>query len=214
MTATKPLPANPSLEFERKQAKALENAVNEGDRGALARVRAQNSKIQPPLSRRDAQFVIAREYGFENWTALRDAFIEKSNGRWAADRAQRAIADNDLEQLKVLIAERPELLRWRDRDTDEVLLSATTSYANFPGVDEEDTWNRRECAEVLLDAGALTDPRVVLRIIDTGARKMLELFRNRGVAPENYPSLQQPVTSLQLLTRSTVIDFWILLVHR
>lgn len=103
-----------------------------------------------------------------------------------AQMAVVAIDENDTGSLRNLISQCPEILDWRDTEKEgEVLLQATTSYANFPGFDEEKTWNRPECAEILLDAGALTDPRVALRLMDTGARGMLELFHRKNALPEN-----------------------------
>ena len=52
-----PLPARPSLEQLRKQAKER-----------LAAVRAEN----PSAKLADAQFLIAREHGFESWPTLVD----------------------------------------------------------------------------------------------------------------------------------------------
>lgn len=104
---------------------------------------------------------------------------------WAASQAQQAIAANDVAALARWLAECPKLKTWRDPVTHDVLLNATTSYANFPGAEEEDTWNRRDCAELLLDQGAVVDPSVVLRLIDTGAHGMLALFHRKGALPRN-----------------------------
>ena len=105
----------------------------------------------------------------------------------AARQAREAIEANQVDELRQLISEHPGLLTWRDLESDgKVLLQATTSYANFPGADNEDLWTRRACAELLLDAGALVDPRVPLRLINTGAHGMLELFAARGALPLNF----------------------------
>ncbi|MEM7205939.1 MAG: hypothetical protein AAF628_37135 [Planctomycetota bacterium] len=187
MSESKRLPERPSLEFERKHAKALVRLFNAGETEALTRVHAQLPAHVGPIGLRQAQFVIAREYGFDGWTALRSAFMQRAHGlERAAEQARRAIDANHVQELSRLIAREPRLLTWRDSARDgEVLLAATTSYANFPGAEHEDTWNRRECAELLLDAGATVDPRVVLRIIDTGAHGMLALFERKGVLPAN-----------------------------
>ena len=62
MTASKSLPARPSLESLRKQAKKLARDIGAGDAGAIARVRAQLPNVDLPLTQRNAQLVIAREY--------------------------------------------------------------------------------------------------------------------------------------------------------
>ena len=70
MTATKSLPARPSLESLRKQAKKLTRDVAAGDAGAIARARAQLPRADLPLTHRTAQLVIAREYGCTGWQDL------------------------------------------------------------------------------------------------------------------------------------------------
>jgi hypothetical protein len=73
----KQLPIAPSLEFERKQAKALLRALRNGDVAALERLVATHPKHRSAsaeaiagLRLADAQLVIAREYGFASWPRL------------------------------------------------------------------------------------------------------------------------------------------------
>jgi Clp amino terminal domain, pathogenicity island component len=72
------LPPRPNLEFERKQAKALLASLHRGDPEALARVHAklkQSSETKPDeFQLSDAQFTIAREYGFTSWPRLVEYF--------------------------------------------------------------------------------------------------------------------------------------------
>lgn len=74
----RPLPPRPNLEFERKQAKKLLTALHAGDAEALARVRAklkQSADTRPDeFQLSDAQFAIAREYGFTSWPKLVEYF--------------------------------------------------------------------------------------------------------------------------------------------
>src|SRR5688572_12234462 len=69
------LPARPSLEQLRKQAKELLQRARTGDAPTASRVgavipRFRDSAELATLVLADAQFVIAREAGFENWAAL------------------------------------------------------------------------------------------------------------------------------------------------
>jgi hypothetical protein len=72
------LPPAPSLEYERREAKALLKALRAGDPTALARAvaaldgtAANASPANPsPFKLADAQRVIAREYGFSSWPRL------------------------------------------------------------------------------------------------------------------------------------------------
>ena len=66
----KSLPARPSLESLRKQAKKLARDVAAGDPGAIARARAQLPRVELPLTQRNAQLVIAHEYGYAGWQDL------------------------------------------------------------------------------------------------------------------------------------------------
>src|ERR1044072_795145 len=94
MTASRSLPARPSLESLRKQAKQLSR-----DRSA---------------SLRDAQRALAREYGSPGWKDL-VAEVSKRLGNdidWAAAQAQAAIHDHNLGRLTLLLKEYPALLSW------------------------------------------------------------------------------------------------------
>jgi len=67
MTASRSLPARPSLGSLRKQAKRLARDIAAGDAGAIARARMQVPNVDLPLTQRNAQLVIAREYGYAGW---------------------------------------------------------------------------------------------------------------------------------------------------
>jgi ankyrin repeat protein len=70
------LPAAPSLEQLRKQAKDLLRAHRAGDPDAAARVAAHHPHPDEPLKLAGAQLVIAREHGFASWPRLR-AYVER-----------------------------------------------------------------------------------------------------------------------------------------
>jgi ankyrin repeat protein len=65
------LPAAPTLEQLRKQAKDLLRAHRAGEQVARARIDAYRPGPQHPVKLSDAQLVIAREYGFPSWPRLR-----------------------------------------------------------------------------------------------------------------------------------------------
>ncbi len=65
------LPDKPSLEQLRKQAKELVRDVRADDEAALGRIRRFiNNKSVYDVRLADAQYVIAKEYGFESWPKL------------------------------------------------------------------------------------------------------------------------------------------------
>ena len=158
MTTLMSLPARPSLESLRKQAKKLARHIAGGDAEAIARARTQLPNAELPLSHRDAQLVLAREYGFAGWQELL-AEVHNRLGQgleWAASRAKRIIHDDDVEKLKELLAEHPALLAWHgDRNEGGLLGMATTAFGDADGAEREGWYTRATCAEVLIDAGAL-----------------------------------------------------------
>src|SRR5438445_8051088 len=141
MTTPKSLPPRPSLESLRKQAKKFARDIAAGDDGAIARARVELPNVDLPLTQRNAQLVIAREYGFAGWQDL-TAEVSKRLGNgleWAAAQARRVIHDNDVERLKQLLAEYPALLSWQNSDWKGGLLGiATGSYGDsFDPISEE-----------------------------------------------------------------------------
>ena len=193
----KALPARPSLESLRKQAKKLARDIAAGDADAIARARSHLPKIELPLTQRNAQLVIAREYGFAGWQDL-TADVSKRLGKgleWAATQARRVIHDNDVDRLKQLLTEYPALLAWRGNDSDAdggVLGFATGAYGDAFDPDRERAFTRAACAEVLIDAGAVVLPTVTEGLIRSRARGLLQLFRRKGLLPftlKNFAAL-------------------------
>ena len=132
MTTSK-LPARPSLEFLRKQAKKLAREIEAGHASAITRARAQLPQAELPLSQRDALLVLAREYGFSGWQDLvREVKQRLGRGlEWAVSQARRRIHDNDTEGLRQLLAQCPALLSWKADENDGGLLGmATESYGD------------------------------------------------------------------------------------
>ena len=168
MAAPRSLPPRPSLESLRKEAKKL------------ARDRS--------VSLRAAQLLLAREYGFAGWRDL-TAEVSQRLGKgleWAAVQARRVIHDNDVERLKLLLAEYPALLSWHDDDEDGdggVLGFATGSYGDSFDPNREAHFTRAACAELLIDAGAVVRPSVLEGVLRSRARGLLELFRSKGLLP-------------------------------
>ena len=186
MTASKSLPARPSLESLRKQAKKLARDVAAGEAAAIARARRQLPHVELPLTQRNAQLVIAREYGYAGWQDLTAEVSQRvgSGVEWAAAQARRAIHDNDVERLKLLLAEYPALLSWQGPGSDGGLLGiATSAFGDSFDPDREQTFTRRACAELLIDAGAVVKPSVAEGLIDSRARGLLQLFQQQGLLP-------------------------------
>src|SRR4029079_14012558 len=83
MTARQ-LPERPNLEQLKRQAKDLLHSARARDQAALARFRilpsfahrSNDDLGRGPLALLDAQSVVAREYGFDSWHALRERVEE------------------------------------------------------------------------------------------------------------------------------------------
>ena len=188
MTPSPSLPPHQSFESIRKQAKKLVRQFAAGDSSALARVRAQLPASVPPLSLRDAQLVLAREFGFAGWQDLRAAALrhESKGLERAAAEAERAIHSNSVEHLAQLIREYPALLSWRGRSGDSLLGFATSSFGDSGDPFREQMFTRLECAAFLLDAGAIVDPAIWEGAIRARAGGVLHILSRKGVLP---PSL-------------------------
>lgn len=101
MSAIRPLSAHPSLEHDRKEAKALLKLLHAGDPGALQRasehVARSTQRTTQTWALADAQRIIAREYGLPNWPRL-VAYLADLERHRHAPRHNRV--DQPVEQLE------------------------------------------------------------------------------------------------------------------
>lgn len=103
---TRRLPQRPNLEQLRKQAKDLLDKYRSGDPAAIAEVERFERRPDPQtFALNDAQRVLARAYGYDSWSRLK-AFV---NGA-SIERLAEATRSGDLDQVRKLIAARPELV--------------------------------------------------------------------------------------------------------
>ncbi len=90
MSGFRPLAPRPSLEFDRKAAKALLRSLKAHDPGAVARAREhfQSLDLSNPAGTKlaDAQHIIAREYGFASWPRLVQYYTGVEQQRYAGTR--------------------------------------------------------------------------------------------------------------------------------
>ena len=104
----KELPASPNLEHLKKQAKALLRDFQSKDAKAVKKFTALKLKAAPKLSH--AQQIIAREYGFDSWTKLKnhvDAQAAAMNN--AVRPARKALRDDDPEEFRRVLKQYPVL---------------------------------------------------------------------------------------------------------
>jgi ankyrin repeat protein len=162
------LPSHPNLGQQKKLAKELLQSFASGDREAQARVRAiLPDKQQIVLA--DAQLVVAREYGFGNWTALKQNIEARADDkRPPEERMHDAFRRHDAAAVRTLFEMHPAL---RDRINEPVFAfdsPAIVAYAGDPAM-----------VDVLLHFGA--DPN---RRSDWWAGGFHALYSATGAAAE------------------------------
>ena len=103
------LPAKPSLDHLRRQARDLLRAAQAGDTTAAGRIRA----VADALTLASAQLAVAREYGFASWTRLRDEVTARtaSLARQAEAFCEASIRGGTGRAARMLAAT-PELARY------------------------------------------------------------------------------------------------------
>jgi ankyrin repeat protein len=196
---TKTLPANPNLDYDRKQAKALLKAYQAGDAEATERVRAAHPRLENVLDKTipldefklsDAQLVIAREYGFSSWPKLKhhietvQAGLDKTFEQFA-----EAVQHENVAQVRALLKTTPALAT---RINDPAM--------NFdaPAIVIAASRNNRELVDTLIENGAdvnaksewwagaygtlhNTNPEMVTYLIERGAKVDIHAATMRGM---------------------------------
>jgi ankyrin repeat protein len=147
------LPARPSLEHLRKQAKALLHEYRAGDPAAIARLRTHKPTLPGQPGRdsgalADAQFALAREYGFESWPKLK-RHVEMVTR--PADFYEAKWGRNTWDFLSAVYQGREDQVRARLRE-DPAL--ARAQYAYLEPLHYAVKAGNADMVRLLLDAGA------------------------------------------------------------
>lgn len=137
------LPARPDLDQQKTLAKELLRAFEDGDPEATARVRAALPD-KPRIALADAQFTLAREYGFANWAALA-AYVEsaRDDGTVPVQAMHEAIQRRDASAVRRLFERHGALRRMINEPVFAFNAPAIVAFANDPMM-----------VEVLLEFGA------------------------------------------------------------
>jgi ankyrin repeat protein len=120
-SAVRSIPANPNLEFDRKQAKVLLDAAQRGDADAIRRFNVSHprfgavsdpSLLGKAVGLHDAQLVVAREYGFASWPRWKQ-FVEtrRLDVSQRAAELVKAACSNDVRKARVMLDAEPSLAR-------------------------------------------------------------------------------------------------------
>jgi len=140
------LPPRPSLEQQKKLAKELLRDFRQGNPEAVSRIR-EHLPDKQRLTLADAQFTVAREYGFESWAALK-AHIAAASRQPPRDLQQRlheAFERRDWQTVRHLFGSHPG---FRARIDDPVFPFDTPVLVHFAAAQD------LEAVDVLLELGA------------------------------------------------------------
>ncbi len=145
---TRRLPARPSLEHLRKQARQLLRGVQQGNPEACERLR---SLLPPPLPDEprlaDAQRAIAREYGFPGWGRLKARVEELDRAADPAARLVDAVKAGSATRVRAVLQQSPALAARLNEPLPGFGFGGT---ALLHAVSH----GKLELVDVLLDAGA------------------------------------------------------------
>lgn len=145
----KQLPSRPSLEQYKKQAKDLVKAHQSGDSSAFQRIKEFHPRLgklpdaeirNAHFTLADAQFVIAREHGFESWTKFKQAIGDRSQTKpTPVVQLLQAISHGDVARVEAMLQEDKSLAKVWVYDGEaggETLLHRHCSRWNVPVTEE------------------------------------------------------------------------------
>jgi ankyrin repeat protein len=173
--AIRELPARPNLEHLKNQARTLLRQGLESDESAIARFAAFGiTTTTPKLA--DALHIIAREYGFDTWPALK-LHVDVASGE-PAEALTAAVKANDASLVRDVLVRYPSL---RSR-IDEPL--PNYSFDTPPIIAAVQNGNR-EIIDVLLNAGANVNQRTrwwagSFGVLDCASSGLADYLISRG----------------------------------
>ncbi len=139
------LPARPDLDQQKKLAKELLRAFRGRKREAIARVRAELPD-KKTIVLADAQFVLAREYGFANWRELKERIESLAVERLAPlERFKKAVHDGDAKALRRVL---------QQHDKARAAINDPIFGFNSPALASVSGRGDLELVDVLLEFGA------------------------------------------------------------
>ena len=158
------LPARPSLEQYKKQAKDFLKAYRSADVDAMRRVRKTHPRFRKlaeaefqsaPFALTDAQLVAAREHGFQSWPKFAEHIESLTHGNSPVSKfeaAADAIISGDMATLERLLRENPGLVRARSTREHRATLLHYVSANGVEDFRQKTPKNAVEIAKTLLQA--------------------------------------------------------------
>lgn len=169
------LPARPDLEHLKKQARTLQQQRAASDAAATARFEAFGITSAEP-KRADALHVIAREYSFDTWAALK-LHIEAASEN-PVEALTAAVRANSTALVRDVLARHPSL---RTHINEPLPNYGFDAPAIFAAVNHQN----REMVDALLDAGANVNERTrwwagSFGVLDSASTELAQYLISRG----------------------------------
>ena len=187
-TVSRDLPSRPHLDVPKREARDLLKQARVGIPEALDRIRRRhprfkhtNASALAPVEFRlsDAQLVIAREYGFSQWAALK----QRIDSNTAAQLLLTAIRADDRETVIRILQSNPQLVHIPVRSgnwgppmshaANLGRLEIIKAVAQLGALDFQHAFDRAvlqgqlECAKWLLEHGAKLAPGIIMGACET-----------------------------------------------
>lgn len=206
MSGTDPLRYDAPVDDYRRQAEALFAALQAGDEAAQWRVKWEHLGFRgnsiadvraAALALGDAQEVIAREHGFEDWIQL-EAFaasVRRDPASARFESAVEAVISGDAGALRAMLLDTPDLARARSARRHHATLLHYLAANGVEGFRQKTPANAVEIARLLLDAGA--DPDALADMYDEQCTTMSMLVS----------SSPPDVAGLQTTLAETLVDY-------
>src|SRR6185436_11832711 len=160
MSDNEPLPWTAAVHDYRRVAEALYAALQSGDRSAAWRFKWEHPRFRgksiedvhdAAIDVADAQEVIAREYGFEDWVHLTEFARDAASETIARfETAVEAVVAGDSGTLRSMLREHPELVHARSARRHHATLLHYIAANGVEGARQQTPANAVEIAKLLL----------------------------------------------------------------
>jgi hypothetical protein len=222
-TVSRRLPARPHLDVPKRQARELLEQCRNGERDALHRILRRHPKFEnlredrvpaSTIKLSDAQLVIAREYGFSSWAALKRRIAVRST----ADALEEAIRSADRDAVVAILRAHPEMLDLPLRSGDWGppmshaanlgQLEIIQACAELGARDVQHAFDRAllqgqiECAAWLHAHGARLMPGIIMGCCETLNAAGFKFLHDRGAPLTNEQGDRRAPLALALETYS------------
>jgi ATP-dependent Clp protease adapter protein ClpS len=203
------LPEKPDLACERRRAKALLKALRNHESDAIARFRSHHPRfaeltpeaLDPAdVQLSDAQWIIAREYGFPSWPALK-AHIEQVSAQGATSQAAVSVVmlDDDATPMQFVVNLLQEVFEKTADEARQIMLDAHNHGVGVCGV-----YNRWEDAEAKAAAATnlAREHRHPLKVTSTYGDAALRRVRTQEqFSPDDWVPREQWARETSLARR-------------